>query len=454
MHATPALSAEILRRYDVLGPRYTSYPTVPEWTSDFDAAAYDQKLREAGAAGEHSPLSLYVHLPFCAERCTFCGCNVVIARDRRRVDAYIDRLAQEMDLVAARLGNRRTVGEIHWGGGTPTFLTEDQLLRLYYEITQRFTVVDDAPCAIEIDPVITTKAQLGVLRWIGFNRISMGVQDFSPAVQAAINRKQTVEETRTLVDEARRLGFQSVNLDLIYGLPLQTSATWRNTLADVLALRPDRLAVYSFAFLPDLKPHQKKLAALPMPTGDAKIELFRDAYQAFVEAGYRAIGMDHFALPGDELSRAQVERRLRRNFQGYSASAPMDVISFGASAISDVAGAYAQNVAGLTKYLSRISDGKLAVERGLIRTPDDQRRRAIIESLMCNFQVDLGPDGSTYFAPEFDTLHALQKEGLLEIKGNTIELSTVGRFLVRNVAMVFDRYLRIPRGERRFSRTI
>ncbi|MFO0728310.1 MAG: oxygen-independent coproporphyrinogen III oxidase [Myxococcota bacterium] len=450
--SAPTISADLLRRYDIPGPRYTSYPTVPEWT-ELSAEAHLAKLEEAGRRVDE-PLSLYVHVPFCAERCTFCGCNVVVARDRGRADGYIDRLAKEMDIVAEHLGRRRRVSEIHWGGGTPTFLSEDQLLRLHHEIAQRFSIDEDAAASIEIDPVVTTPAQLGVLRWVGFNRLSMGVQDFSPAVQKAINRVQTVEETRRMVDEARRLGFTSVNFDLIYGLPLQTHESWQNTLADVLAMRPDRLAVYSFAFLPEQRPHQKRLSELPIPTGDAKLELFRDAYQAFVEAGYRAIGMDHFALPGDELSKAQEQHRLRRSFMGYTASNTADCVAFGVSAISDIGGMYVQNVSSLPKYLSRLETGRLATERGFSCTPDDQRRRRVIEALMCNFWVDLGSDAKTYYATELAELVPFEKEGLLKVSGNTVELTPTGRFLVRNVAMVFDAHLRQHRGTQTFSRTV
>lgn len=449
----PTPSEELMRRYDVSGPRYTSYPTAPEWKQDFGPDDLRACLDVAGNREEDAPLSLYVHLPFCRSLCWYCGCNVVISKDPAAADQYIDHLVLEMDLVRARLGGRRFVSQVHWGGGTPTFLSEAQLERLWTELTRRFTPLPDAEVAIEAHPALTTPGQLRLLRQLGFNRVSMGLQDFDPRVQEATNRLQTPEQTRELLEDARALGFTGVNFDLIYGLPHQDAERWARTLERVLAMRPDRLAVYSFAFMPDVLKHQKRMPAEAIPTGRVKLDLFRAAYGAFVGAGYRPIGMDHFAVPEDELARAQAERRLGRNFQGYTVKAASDVVALGATGISDVGGAYAQNVRPLPRYYERLSEGRLATERGIRLTGDDLRRRAVITQLMCNFWVDLGEEGARHFAPELERLRAFEDDGLLMRTGTQLELTALGRLFVRNVAMVFDAYL--ARAERpRFSRTV
>ncbi|AEI68912.1 oxygen-independent coproporphyrinogen III oxidase [Corallococcus macrosporus] len=449
----PTPPEALLSRYDVSGPRYTSYPTAPEWRKDFGPEHLVARLEQAGARERVEPLSLYVHLPFCRSLCWYCGCNVVISRDRGAADQYLDHLELELDLVVQRLGSRRALSQIHWGGGTPTFLDERQLERLWTAITRRFRVAPDAEVAIEIHPAVTTPGQLTLLRSLGFNRVSMGLQDFDARVQEVTNRIQSPEQTRALLEHARRLGFKGVNFDLIYGLPHQDAKGWARTLDTVLSMRPDRLAVYSFAYMPDVLKHQRRMPADAIPSGRTKLELFRDAYAAFVSAGYRPIGMDHFAVPEDELARAQAERRLGRNFQGYTVKAASDVVALGSTGISDVDGAYAQNVRALPRYYERVSQGCLATERGLTLTADDQRRRAVITRLMCNFWVDLGPDGVDSFAPELQRLRAFEDDGLLTRTGSQLELTPMGRLFVRNVAMVFDAYL--AGAERpRFSRTV
>ncbi|WP_404362668.1 oxygen-independent coproporphyrinogen III oxidase [Corallococcus coralloides] len=449
----PTPSEELLARYNVAGPRYTSYPTAPEWRGDFGPDALAERLTLASAREATQPLSLYVHLPFCRSLCWYCGCNVVISQDPGAADRYIDHLVMEMDLVARRLGARRTLSQIHWGGGTPTFLTEAQLERLWTELTRRFTPLPDAEVAIEVHPALTTPGQLSLLRQLGFNRVSMGLQDFDPQVQRTTNRLQTPEQTRALLEQARGLGFTGVNFDLIYGLPHQDAASWARTLETVRDMRPDRLAVYSFAFMPDVLKHQKRMPAEAIPGARTKLELFRAACEAFVTAGYRPIGMDHFAVPEDELARAQAERRLGRNFQGYTVKAASDVVALGSTGISDVGGAYAQNVRPLSSYYARVAEGRLATERGVVLTEDDQRRRAVITQLMCNFWTDLGADGGTYFAPELERLLAFEADGLLVRDGTQLELTALGRLFVRNVAMVFDAYL-ARAAKPRFSRTV
>ena len=449
----PTPSDDLMRRYTVAGPRYTSYPTAPEWHDDFGPDALGARLEAAGQAGAEAPLSLYVHLPFCKSLCWYCGCNVVISKDPGAADRYLDHLELELSMVASRLGERRSLSQIHWGGGTPTFLSEAQIERLWRAITQHFRPLPDAEVAIEIHPALTTRSQLDVLRQLGFNRLSMGLQDFDPTVQQATNRIQTPEQTRSLLEYGRSLGFGGVNFDLIYGLPHQNAERWARTLELVLSMAPDRLAVYSFAYMPDVLKHQKRMPKEAMPVARAKLELFRSAYRGFVEAGYRPIGMDHFALPTDELARAQERRTLGRNFQGYTVKAASDVVAVGSTGISDVGGAYAQNVRALPYYYERIAAGRFATERGLALSEDDKRRRALITQVMCNFWVDLGPDAERTFAPELERLEAFEKDGLLVRSGSQLQLTALGRLFVRNVAMVFDTYL--AQAERpRFSQTV
>lgn len=451
MPGFPRVGDALLGRLDVPIPRYTSYPTAPVWAHSIGPRAYAEALLRAGQ-GPEAPLSIYVHIPFCRERCSFCGCNVVIARSPSRADTYLGCLVREMDAVAALLGERRAVAQIHWGGGTPTFLEERQIASLWEAIARRFHVRRDAEVAIEIDPNVTTESQLRLLRSLGFNRMSMGVQDLDPAVQQAVCRIQTAEETRGMLDAARGLGFRGINFDLIYGLPLQTPASWSRTLRQVVEMSPDRLAVYAFAYVPEVRPNQKRLPTADLPGGFAKLELFRLAWETFTAAGYRPIGMDHFARPDDELAEAQSRRALTRNFQGYSVRAAGDVVAFGVSGISDVAGLYAQNTHSIARYQDAIAEGALATERGFACTPDDIRRRAIITQLMCNFHVDLGERAEEEFEVELARLRALETEGLVVVSGGAVDVTPLGRIFVRNVASIFDAYL-LP-GERPFSRAV
>ncbi|HSP78354.1 MAG TPA: oxygen-independent coproporphyrinogen III oxidase, partial [Myxococcaceae bacterium] len=437
----PTPSEELMRRYDVAGPRYTSYPTAPEWQHAFGTTDYAERLEAAGAVGADEPLSLYVHLPFCRSLCWYCGCNVVVSKEQEAADLYIDHVLRELEQVEARLGSRRKLAQVHWGGGTPTFLSEAQLERLWRGLTRRFSPLPDAEVAVEVHPAVTTPEQLTLLRQLGFNRVSMGLQDFEPRVQEVTNRLQSFEQTRALLEHARELGFSGVNFDLIYGLPYQTPESWARTLEQVLSLRPDRLAVYSFAFLPEVLKHQRRMPAEALPDARTKLGLFRSAWEAFVEAGYRPIGMDHFAVPEDELARAQERRALGRNFQGYTVKAASDVVALGSTGISDVGGAYAQNVRSLPRYYERIEAGGFATERGIRLTEDDRRRRALITQLMCNFWVDLGEEGERDFAPELERLRPLEEDGLVRREGRQLEVTPLGRLFVRNVAMVFDAYL-------------
>lgn len=454
-------TAALIRRYDRPGPRYTSYPTANEFAPTFDERAYRRHL--AAAAQSRDPLSLYVHLPFCAERCTYCGCTMIVGRAPDIATRYLAHLEQEIAMLSAHVGGRRVVQQ-HWGGGTPTFLTVDQIRRLHGAIARHFDLEADTECAIEIDPRVTTIEQLALLRSLGFNRLSMGVQDFTPEVQTAIGRHQSEAATRTVFDHAQRLGFESINLDLVYGLPRQTLLTFRRTLAAVTAMAPDRVAVYSYAHVPWLRPHQKLMETSTLPDAELKSELIGAAVDLFGAAGYDAIGMDHFARPDDELAVAARERRLYRNFMGYTTRRAPDMLGVGVSAIADVCDAYAQNTKQLTRYYAHLAEGRLPIERGRALDADDRLRRHVITELMCNFHVDVtaagelfGVDFEMYFAPELRALQAPGgpvDDGLLEITAAALDVTPRGRLFVRNVCMAFDRYLPTHAQAPAFSRTI
>ncbi len=456
----PVTSA-LLRRYDRAGPRYTSYPTAVEFHAGVDRHAYAERLAQAAAA-DAEPLSFYLHLPFCEERCLFCGCNVVITKKREIAARYLRLLHQEIRDVAARLGGRRRLRQYHWGGGTPTYLSPDEMRELHGVVTSEFDLEPGAEVAIEIDPRVTSAEQMQVLRELGFNRVSMGVQDFTREVQEAVHRIQSFEQTRDLVALSRSLGFSSINLDLIYGLPLQTPETFARTLEQVLAIRPDRVAVYSFAHVPWLKGQQRRIETDQLPAPDVKLELFARAVEAFRGAGYVGVGMDHFALPEDEMGRAVADGTLWRNFMGYTVKHAPDMVACGESGIGDVAGAYVQNHKVLHEYERAVEAGELPVERGYLLSDDDRLRRHVITSLMCTFTLDLrdverrfGIDFDATFAREREELARLEQDGFVRLGDARIDVVRLGRLFVRNVCMVFDAYLRRPSGDTpRFSRTV
>jgi oxygen-independent coproporphyrinogen-3 oxidase len=452
----------MIRQYDRPGPRYTSYPTAVEFNGGFDEAAYRGRLQAASRLDE--PLSLYVHLPFCAERCTYCGCTMIAARAPAVVARYLDSVEREVAMLAEHLGSRRRVVQHHWGGGTPTYLSVSQIARLHEAIARRFAVERTAEVGIEIDPRVTTPEQLLLVRSLGFNRLSMGVQDFAPEVQEAIGRRQSEHATRDLYEYARRIGFDSINLDLIYGLPCQTPARFAETLSTVVAMGPDRIAVYSYAHVPWLRPHQKLIDAADLPDATVKFELIAAAVDTFIAAGYIAIGMDHFARPGDELAVAAREQRLHRNFMGYTTRPASDLLGVGMSAIGDVQGAFAQNVKTLTGYYAALDAGRFPIERGFTLDADDLVRRHVITQLMCNFRVDrgavarsFGVDFDAYFAREIEVLQApggLVDDGLAVVTRDGLEVPPRGRLFVRTICMIFDRYLASHSGTPGFSRTI
>jgi oxygen-independent coproporphyrinogen-3 oxidase len=455
--------AALLRQYDRPGPRYTSYPTAVEFNDSFDHASYCGRL-EAAALAEDEPLSLYVHLPFCEARCSYCGCMVIITQKREVAARYLTYLEREVEMLAARLGGRRRVVQHHWGGGTPTYLSPAQMQRLHDAVARHFEFAPDAEKAIEIDPRVTTHEQLVLLRTLGFNRLSMGVQDFTPDVQDAISRHQTEQQTRELYTYARGIGFDSINVDLIYGLPRQGLDTFRRTLDAVVEMRPDRIAVYSYAHVPWLRPHQKQIDASQLPDASLKFELFGSAVETFLGGGYAPIGMDHFALPEDELAQAAARRRLHRNFMGYTTRPAPDMLGLGVSAIGDVRGAFAQNHKKLPHYYQAIEAGTFPIERGYALSADDLVRRHVITQLMCNFHVDyatvetqFGVRFDDYFRGELDELSAAGgpvTDGFLDIGRRALDVSARGRLFVRNICMTFDRYLPAHQGKPVFSRTI
>ena len=441
-----AISEALLQKLDVPGPRYTSYPTVPVWSEAFGAADHARALERVS-----DPLSIYVHLPFCTSLCSYCGCNVVITRDWGRVDRYLTALHHEIELVGKHLGSKRRVTRVHLGGGTPTFLDEPRLAALWQALMTRFVVADDAEVAIEVNPTGTRPSQLQLLASLGFNRLSMGVQDFNPAVQDAIQRWQTVEETRATMDTARAVGFRSVNFDLIYGLPRQTLESFRHTAEQVVAMRPERVAIFSFAYVPSVKPAQKRLPMAEAPSPMEKLNLFRTARQVLIEAGYRPIGLDHFALPDDELARAAEQKGLGRDFQGYTVDRAPQTVSFGATSISNLGDCYVQNFKSLGDYEAAIAADRLPAERGIWLTDDDQRRRDIITQIMCNLSVVL--DEPERYATELSALEPLIADGLVVRDGAKLQITPLGQLFVRNVAMVFDRHLQ-TNSARPFSRAV
>jgi oxygen-independent coproporphyrinogen-3 oxidase len=457
---------QLLERYDRPGPRYTSYPTALEFHDGVRHEAYLSHLAQANEKGD-APLSVYMHLPFCEHRCSFCGCNVVITPHREVASRYLQAVEQEIDLLASHLPDRRMVSQMHWGGGTPTYYTPAQLSEMFGRITSHFTFTPDAELGVEVDPRVTTFEHLEMLRSLGFNRLSMGVQDFNPKVQEAVNRIQSYELTRDLIVRARELGFTSINVDLIYGLPHQTLDTFTATLAQALTLRPDRVAAYSFAFVPWMKAHMKELDIAALPTPEVKLSLLAATVDAFIGAGYKQIGMDHFALPTDDMARAVDTHTLHRNFMGYTVKSTSDMVSVGVSAIGDVQGAFVQNTKKLPEYYEAVGSGHFPIERGYELNPDDEIRRFVITELMCNFRLEVadveerfGIEFANYFAAELSKLtdgeNSPVSDHLVTVAADRITVEPTGRMFVRNICMIFDTYLAARTGGPKpvFSRTV
>ncbi|POA97861.1 oxygen-independent coproporphyrinogen III oxidase [Chromobacterium sinusclupearum] len=452
---------ELIERLDGSGPRYTSYPTADRFTSNFSESDYLLRLKQRRIGANRKPLSLYVHIPFCNTVCFYCACNKIITKDKSKADIYLDYLEKEIRLVAEQLGCREKVIQLHFGGGTPTFLSDAQLERLMGMLSTHFEFMPDGEYSIEIDPRKVSRETMQKLAEYGFNRISVGVQDFEPAVQKAVNRVQSEEETRAVIEAGRAAGIQSVSLDLIYGLPLQTRESMLRTLETALALDPDRLALYNYAHLPTVFMPQRRIHEADLPPAGVKLDILQDAVKMLTDAGYVFIGMDHFAKPDDELAVALRQGRLQRNFQGYSTHADCDMLGFGVSSIGKIGACYTQNDKTLEGYYAALDQKKLPVVRGLTLDNDDVLRRTIIQGLMCRFSLSVeaieeiyGINFAQYFTEEMPQIRVFQQQGLLSFDGDFLMVEPKGRFLIRNIAMIFDRHLRERQTHARYSKTI
>lgn len=442
---------DLIRRYDRAGPRYTSYPTAVQFHEGFSEVSYRAAAQRSNAAGRD--LSLYFHLPFCDTVCYYCACNKIVTKDRSRAGPYLQRLHREIAMQAELLDTGRKVAQLHWGGGTPTFISHAEMAGLMEMTGQHFALVEDGEYSIEIDPREVDIDTIGLLRQLGFNRLSLGVQDFDPRVQRAVNRIQGEAETLGVIDAARGAGFRSVSVDLIYGLPHQSVVSFAATVDKVIAAGPDRLSVFNYAHLPERFKPQRRIAATDLPTPGEKLAILEDTIGRLTAAGYVYIGMDHFARPEDELAVAQREGTLYRNFQGYSTHADCDLVAMGVTSIGMLANTYSQNVRTEAEYFERIDAGRLAVFRGVELSDDDRLRRAVITDLICHFRLDyarikrdFGIVFAEYFAPELHTLEGMQRDGLLELGIDGAYVTPAGRLLIRNICMTFDRYLIAAQG--------
>jgi len=451
-------SEELIKKYNKPGPRYTSYPPATEFNENYGREYYIKHLLESNKKG--NPLSLYLHIPFCENACWFCGCNVVINRIRGREVPYLQRLEKEIEYLKRYLDTSRNVIQLHWGGGTPNYLTMEQTQFLFSLLRDNFNISPDAEISVEIDPRSISYEYLKLYRDLGFNRISIGVQDFNPRVQKAINRIQPYPLMEEVMAWVRELGFVSVNIDLIYGLPYQTPETFLDTVRKTIALNPDRVAVYNFAYVPWLKPLQRRIDPSTLPKPQEKLQMLKIAIEEFINAGYLYIGMDHFAKPSDELVKAQEEGKLWRNFQGYTTKKGVDLIGIGMSSISMLERYYGQNYKTVRPYYEAIDGGVLPTYRGIELNEDDLIRREVITELICNFTLDKGKiegkfgiDFDRYFERELEELREMEKDNLLKLENRSIVVTSTGRLLIRNICMVFDVYTK-RRKERRFSRTI
>ena len=449
---------DLIKKYNVPGPRYTSYPPATQFASEFAPEAFVEKIRANNRADQE--LSLYFHLPFCQTLCWFCGCTTVITTDQRKSGDYLGYLEREMDLMKPLIDPRRKATQLHFGGGTPTFSKPDEIRRLGEMIRSRFAFSQDIEAGVEVDPRRLTRDHLVALREVGFNRTSMGVQDNDPVVQKAVHRIQPFEMTKQAVDWMRELGFQSLNIDLIYGLPYQTPQSFAKTLDEILSLRPDRFAVFNYAHVPWMKPAQNALKLEALPTPEVKLELLKLTIEKLTSEGYVYIGMDHFARADDELAVAQQEKTLQRNFQGYSTRGGASIYAFGMSAISQTEDLYWQNEKELPKYYAAIDSGRLPLHRGYVLTREDQIRRSAIMRLMCDLGLDyqamsklLQVDFKQHFTPEIESLDDMEADGLLVKTPQGLAVTELGRLLIRNIAMRFDAYS-ASRKEKRFSKTI
>jgi len=450
---------QLIERYDLAGPRYTSYPTAVQFSESFGLGDYRQQVELSNQSGR--PLSLYFHLPFCDTICFYCACNKIVTKNRKRAQPYLDSLYQEITLQAELLDNTRKVDQLHWGGGTPTFISHDQMRELMQHTREQFNLHDgdSGEYSIEIDPREANAETIGLLRELGFNRISLGVQDIEPKVQKAVNRIQSVEQTTEVINAARDTGFHSVSVDLIYGLPHQSEASFTKTLETVLELNPDRLSVFNYAHLPDMFKTQKQINADELPTPKTKLAILENCINTLTDAGYAYIGMDHFAKPDDELAIAQANGSLYRNFQGYSTHANCDLLGLGVTSIGMINDCYSQNYRGMDDYTQALANNQLAVFRGITLNDDDKLRRRVITELICNFRLDKSAieadyqiQFDDYFSEALQQLATMQDDGLVEISDERILVTPKGSLFIRNICMSFDFYLK--QANNRFSKVI
>jgi len=453
--------ADLIKRYDKSGPRYTSYPTAVSFTPEFKEANYRQHAEVSNKNAD--PLSLYFHIPFCDTICFYCACNKIATKDYSKSPVYLDYLYREMDMQASLFDKSRVVEQLHWGGGTPTFLKHDEITALMEYTRKTFNLLDDdsGDYSIEIDPRSVSKATIKLLREVGFNRFSLGVQDVDDRVQKAVNRIQPINETQAIIDACRENDAHSVSIDLIYGLPLQTVDGFAKTLEKAIEMNPDRMSVFNYAHMPKLFKPQRRINAEQLPSASEKLEILHNSIDTLTSAGYEYIGMDHFAKPDDELTIAQVHGSLHRNFQGYTTHSDCDLVAMGVSSISSVHNCYSQNAKDLEGYYAAIDAGKIPIIRGLEMTEDDVLRRTIIQQLSCQFELDFKVIEkeynilfSDYFAFELEELKAMQADGLLSVSANDIKVSPSGRMLIRNICMVFDEHLRQQTTVQSFSKVI
>jgi oxygen-independent coproporphyrinogen-3 oxidase len=461
--AAVPISENLIRQYDVSGPRYTSYPTADRFVEAFTALDYIQALeqRRSGASALMLPLSLYVHIPFCESLCYYCACNKIITKHHDRAAAYLRYLSKEVDLHVRHMGAGQAVSQLHFGGGSPTFLSDDELRELMGMFRSNFNLMPNGEYSIEIDPRTIDAGRLNVLAEIGFNRLSFGVQDFEPAVQKAVHRIQPADQVFDLVHEARKRGFESINVDLIYGLPEQTPESVDRTMAKIAELKPDRIALYAYAHLPERFKPQRRISSTEIPTAASKISMLTRSMAALMAAGYVYIGMDHFALPNDSLSVAKRQGRLHRNFQGYSTQPDCDMIGLGVSSIGRVGATYSQNAKTLEEYYDFLDQGQFPIVKGLALSKDDLLRRSVIMALMCQGRLTFESiesayliDFKQYFSKEMEVLSTQVEQGLVQFDDTSIQVTEKGWFFVRAVAMVFDRNLQSDRTRAKFSKIL
>lgn len=423
---------KLIQKYDRSGPRYTSYPTLPQWKTVFE----QEDLQNKTSSLKNIPISLYTHIPFCESKCYYCACNVIVTQKKEKADTYLNYIKKELDLISPNISHL-PVSQIHWGGGTPTYLNCEQIVLLFKEYEKRFSILKEAEISLEIDPRVTTLEQLKVLRSLGFNRISLGVQDFDSHVQKAIHRNQTEEKTKYIYEKCRELGFRSLNMDFVYGLPFQTQKSFEKNLKTIIGFKPDRIAFYNYAHVPWQAPYQKFISETVLPSVEMRVKFLTTALQLFKEAGYLAIGLDHFARPEDDLVRAFEIHSLQRSFMGYTTQKAQYLFAFGVSAVSDLRDVYWQNFRKLSHYYKALDQGKWPMMQGHRLNEDDKLRRDIIMGFMCYLKVTIEPNA---FSKELARLKEFEDDGILNINSNEITVTELGRIFLRNICMEFDAY--------------